>query len=430
MIPIKKLLSNGLVRSTGIYTIAKVINSSIPFFLLPIMTAYLTPADYGVISMITTVVAFVTPFVNLNLDSAIVRRYYYKDNSISRYIGTCVYIISFLCIIVTLIFLLIGSKLSKLIQVPNYVIWIIPIYCVFIFFKSIVLYNWQVKDEPYKYGVLSVVSTLIEVLIAIVLIVRLGFNWQGRAISLLSSAFILAIFSVLYLHKKGMLRMQYDTEHAQHAFKFGTGLIPHALGASMMVLSNRFFITNMVSIDETGLYGVASSMASILSFVTLSFNNAYCPWLFDHLTKKDSVINRMVVKVTYSYLLFIVLLGLVAFFFISFIFPIFVNESFSAAMKYIPWLLLGYVFQGGYFMMTNYILYSEKTYYNGIVTIISGLISLLLNYFLISKYGAIGAAMAFSVTYLIYFIITWYVANAVYKMPWNLLNRNYNNEQA
>ena len=93
-------------------------------------------------------------------------------------------------------------------------------------------------------------------------------------------------------------------------------------------------------------------------------------------------------------------------------------------MKYIPWLLLGYVFQGGYFMMTNYILYSEKTIYNGIVTIISGLISLLLNFVLIRQYGAVGAAMAFSATYLIYFMITWTVANYVYKMPWNLLRKS------
>lgn len=424
MKPFKKLLNNSLVKSTGIYTITKVINSSIPFFLLPVMTTFLTPVDYGVISMITTVVAFVTPFVTLNLDSAIVRRYYYKDNSISSYIGTCVYIIAVLCLIVTIILALLGFRLGKFIQVPEFVIYLIPIYCVFLFYKTIVLYNWQVKGEPVKYGVLSILSTLVEVTVAIVLIVYFGFNWQGRAISLLFTAFIMAFFSICYLYKKGMIKMHFNREFANHAIIFGTGLIPHALGASMMVLANRFFITNMVSIEETGLYGVATSLASILSFVTLSFNNAYCPWLFERLSKKELKVNRQVVKVTYVYLVFLILLGALAFFFISLIFPFFVNQSFNAALKYIPWLLLGYVFQGGYFMMTNYILYSEKTIYNGIVTIISGLISLLLNFVLIRQYGAVGAAMAFSATYLIYFMITWTVANYVYKMPWNLLRKS------
>lgn len=415
---IKLLAKNKLVRSTGIYTIAKVINSSIPFFLLPIMTAYLTPSDYGVISMITTVVAFTTPFVTLSLDSAVVRRYYYKGGRISEYIGTCFIIVSVLCLVVTLLMILFSTRLSSLIQVPNYVLWVIPVYCVFLFFKSIVLYNWQVKGEAIKFGVFSILSTLIEVSIAITLICKFGFNWQGRAISLLSTGIILALFSVLYLSRKGMIELKYNKEYANHATKYGLGLIPHALGASIMVLSNRFFITNMVSIDETGLYGVASSLSGILSFVTLSFNNAYVPWLFERLSKKDEKQNIQIVKVTYVYLFFIVVLGFLSYLFIILIFPFFVNSSFGQATKYIPWLIAGHVFQGGYFMMTNYILYSEKTYYNGAVTIFSGLLSLLLNFIFIKQYGAVGAAIAFMCTYIVYFIITWIVANKVCKMPW------------
>lgn len=415
---IKELLSSKLVKSTGIYTIAKVINSCIPFFMLPIMTAYLTPSDYGVISMITTVVAFVTPFVTLSMDSAVVRRYYYKGGSISEYIGTCFLIVAVLCLIVTLLMVLFGSFLSDKVQIPEYILWVIPIYCVFIFFKTIVLYNWQVKGEPIKYGLFSIISTLLEVSIAITLIVKFGFNWQGRAISLLSTGIILALFSVIYLRSKGMIKLKYNKEYANHATKYGMGLIPHALGGSLMVLSNRFFITNMVSIDETGLYGVASSLSSILSFITLSFNNAYVPWLFERLSKKDDKQNLQIVRVTYAYLFFIVVLGFLSYFFIILIFPFFVNSSFDQATKYIPWLIAGYVFQGGYFMMTNYILYSEKTYYNGIVTIFTGLLSLLLNYLFIRQYGAVGAAMAFAYTYIFYFIITWLVANKVCKMPW------------
>ena len=417
-IDVKQLANNRLVKFTGIYTIAKVVNSSIPFLLLPIMTAYLTPADYGVISLITTVVAFTTPFVTLSLDSAVVRRYYYKGGGIPEYIGTCVMIVTILCILVTLLMFLFGSFLSVTIQIPEYVIWIIPIYCVFLFFKSIVLYNWQVKGEPIKFGLFSIISTLIEISIAVTLIVKFGFNWQGRAISLLSTGFLLALFSVSYLSKKGMLELRYNKEYASHAAKYGLGLIPRALGASLMVLSNRFFITNMVSIDETGLYGVASSLASILSFVTLSFNNAYVPWLFEGLSKKDDKQNLQIVRVTYIYLFFIIILGFLSFLLIILVFPIFVNSSFDQSTKYIPWLLAGYVFQGGYFMMTNYILYSEKTYYNGMVTVFSGFISLLLNYLFIKQYGAVGAAIAFMFSYFIYFVITWFVANRVCNMPW------------
>lgn len=419
---VKRLAISNLVKTTGIYTIAKVINASIPFLLLPILTSYLSPTDYGIISMITTTVAFVTPFVTLNMDSAIVRRYYYKEGSIAKYIGTCLEIVFIICLLVSLLFAMFGDILGHLVSLPNYVVWLIPIYCVFQFLKTVVLYNWQVKDQAIKFGVFSIIATLLEVSIAIFLIVGLGYDWKGRAISLMSSSFILSVFAILYLKRKKMLSLSYTKEYSRHATKYGLGLIPHALGASMMVLANNFFITNMVSVEETGLYGVASSLSGLLSFITLSFNNAYVPWLFKNLSIGNTGIKRKVVKITYLYLAFIFIVGVLSYFFIVLIFPVFVNESFSEASKYIPWLLLGLVFQGGYFMMTNYILYSEKTFYNGIVTISTGLINLGLNYLLILRFGAIGAAIAFSVTYLIYFILTWIVANKVYPMPWAIFH--------
>lgn len=419
---IDTLRNSSLVKSTGIYTITKVINSSIPFLLLPVLTTYLTPSDYGIVYMITTVIAFVTPFVTLNLDSAVVRRYYYKNENIAQYIGTCSYIIIILCILCTIIFYIGGDFFINLTEIPRYVLLFVPFYCFLFFFRNIVLYNWQVRNEPVYYGLFSIVSTILEITLALILIVGIGFNWQGRALSLIVSSFILAIYSVYLLKKKSMLEMIFVREKAIHATKYGTGLIPHAIGSSLIVMSNNFFITKMISVEETGLYGVSASLASMVSFITLSFNNAFVPWLFGHLSFKDNGINKKIVRVTYAYFLLLIGLGFLCFFLIKIIFPFFVNEQFDGSVKYLPWLILGLVFQGGYFMMANYILYSEKTYYNGIVTIIIGILSVFLNYVLIWSYGAIGAAIAFSITYLLYFILTWLIANKVYPMPWIIFN--------
>lgn len=418
MITIERLKGSKLIKNTGIYTIAKVVNACIPFFLLPVMTSFLSPTDYGIISMITTIVAFTTPFVSLNFDSAIVRRYYYNDDSISGYIGTCSNLSIIFCFIVSLFFILFKSKLSVYVSVPEFVFYFIPLYCLFLFFKNVILYNWQVKSEPVKFGIFSIVATVLEISIAIILIVYCGFKWEGRAISLFSSGFIISLFSLAYLIKKRLFKLILNKEYSTHAIKYGAGLVPHALGASLMVLSNRFFITNMVSLEETGLYGVATSLASVLSFITLSFNNAYVPWLFENLSINKEKGKEHIVRITYLYLLFVAIAGVGSYFVIKFIFPFFVNSNFADAMKYIPWLLLGLVFQGGYFMMTNYIMYTEKTYFNGVITITSGLVSLVLNYVFINYYGAIGAAFAFSCTYFFYFVMTWVIANRVYRMPW------------
>ena len=417
----KYIRGNNLIKSFGIYTIAKVINSCIPFFLLPVMTAYLSPADYGTISMITTIAAFALPFVSLRVDDAIVRRYYYKNENIAQYIGNCLIIVGIAFFLITIFLGGFSSYVSKWSEVPQFIIWFIPLYCLFSFFKNIMLFYWQVNCQPVKYGLFSILLTLLEVSIAIVLVVYVGMNWMGRAVSLFTAGLIATLFTIAFFLKHKMIDLTINHQKMSHALKYGAGLIPAGIGASLMMLSNRFFLTEMISIDETGLYGVATSFASIMSFITLSFNNAFVPWLFEKLNKKDNRTNRNIVGISYIYMVSLFVIGALLYLAIRFIFPFFVNSSFDGAMKYIPLLLLGYTFQGCYFMVTNYIMYAEKTYYTAIITIVCGLISIALNYLLINAFGAIGAALAFAITFGVFFLSTWIVANRVYPMPWGLI---------
>jgi len=71
-------------------------------------------------------------------------------------------------------------------------------------------------------------------------------------------------------------------------------------------------------------------------------------------------------------------------------------------------------------MVTNYIIYSEKTHFQAIVTIIVGVLNVPLTYSLIVLFGSIGAAVAFTISFFLLFILTWGLSAKVYSMPWFL----------
>lgn len=415
---IKKIASGQIIKSFSIYTLANVINKCIPFFMLPIMTAYLTPSDYGIISMATTIASFMLPFVTLRVEDAIVRRYYYKNENIGVYIGNCFLIVATMWLIITGLMLLLGSVISKYSQVPECVIWILPFYCVLQFLKSVVMYYWQVGKQPTKYGIFSITATTLELSIAIVLIVCYKFNWIGRAISLISASFIMATFAVVYMKRKGCFVLKFDKEKINHAFHYGVWLVPGGIGLSLATLTNRFFLTNMISIDETGLYGVASSFASVLSFITTAFNLAWVPFLFERLSRGDEKDKLKIVRITYLYYILIALVVVVFYLVIRLFLPVFVDQKFYEAIKYVPWLLIGNAFTGCYFMVTNYIMYVEKTKYTSAIALVVGAVSIGLNYVFLYFYGAIGASIAFAVTNALMFIGTWIVSASLFKMPW------------
>lgn len=416
------LLHNKLIRSFGIYTIAKVINSCIPFFLLPILTKYLNPGEYGITSMIITVSSFVMPIVTLKIEDAVVRRYYYDERTINIYLWNSISIVLIMTAITNISMLFISNYLASFTEIPYYIYYFLPAFCLLSFFKTVFLYYLQVRQKATYFGVYSIMLTLLEFGTAILLVVYLDMGWKGQALAMLVGALIAAIYAIVYMIKNNLIKIKYDKKSIIHAINYGSWLIPAGIGGASMIMANRMFLTKMVSIEETGLYGVATSFAGLIAFVTVSFNNAFVPWLFPKLNKNDENIKKKIVKVSYAYMLGLFLLVFVIYYFVKLIIPIFINERFYSADKHLLWLLIGYAFQGCYFMVTNYIMYVEKTKYTTYITIISGLLSVLLNYTLISIIGAVGASVAFAITFMLFFIFTWILSAKLYSMPWISFN--------
>lgn len=98
----------------------------------------------------------------------------------------------------------------------------------------------------------------------------------------------------------------------------------------------------------------------------------------------------------------------------------FVGQEFYGSVKFIVWVAMGYAFNGMYYMVSCYIFYEEKTYIILWLTLTSAVLNAIFNYIFIKMYGAIGAAMATTLSFFVLFITTWIVANRLYKMPWLL----------
>jgi O-antigen/teichoic acid export membrane protein len=195
-------------------------------------------------------------------------------------------------------------------------------------------------------------------------------------------------------------------------------LIPHAIGGMFFTAIDRFFLTNYVGLAQTGNYSVAYQLGAILSLITTAFNNAYVPWLFNNLNKDDLAIKRKIVKFTYLYYLVLIIGAMLLISLFPIVIRIFVGGAFKNIGSYSTFIVLAFVFQGMYFMVTNYIAYSQKTYLQAIITISVGLLKIPITYFAIVLWGASGASISFFVTFFIFFVATWILSSRVYKMPW------------
>lgn len=425
----KNLFKTQLFKSAGIYTLTSVINSAIPFFLMPLLTRYLSPADYGIVSMFGVLVSFVGPFTGLSVQGAIARMYYEKDTiDIREYITNSIYILITSTAIVSIIFIFFPNIISRLSSVPIQVLWIVIAVSFSQFITRIVLTLWQVQVKPIQYGIYLISQTALNMFLSVFFIVAVGLTWEGRVYAQFVAFLLFAIIGFVILIKNKWLKFKINKKYIKHALGFGVPLIPHVLGGIIMTMTDRVFITNMVGIETTGIYTVGYQIGMIINLLAASFNQAYVPWLYSKLKENVIETKKKIVKLTYGYFIIILLLAIglsvIGPFFLSF----FVGKAFSQSGIFVTWIAIGYAFNGMYYMVVNYIFYANRNSLLAFVTFSTAILNVILNYFFIKGYGAIGAAQATTVIYFIKFVTVWILSAKVYPMPWSSVFRTQKNE--
>ena len=68
-----------LVHHVIVYGLVNILKSLVPFIMLPILTAYLSPESFGIFSIIEVSILLLFPFISLNISSAINVEFYHLD---------------------------------------------------------------------------------------------------------------------------------------------------------------------------------------------------------------------------------------------------------------------------------------------------------------------------------------------------------------
>ena len=421
---IKNILNSSLFKASGIYSVTSILNASIPFLLLPILTRELTPEDYGIVAMAAILINIITPFIGMSAHGAAQRKYFETDSThYARYIGNIFILLITSSVIFLLLFFVFNSSISKLTEIPGKWLYVLLLVAISQFVSMILLTIWQCKTKPLLFGAFKIAQSLINFGLTILLVVYIKTGWEGRIVGQLVAALVGAAFCLAYMVKKKLICFEYNKGDIKDILKFSAPLIPHTLGGLVFAFTDRIFITNLVGIKETGVYTVAFQIGSVLGLITSSFNSAYIPWLFAKL-KTDLYADKVkIVKFTYLYFAIILAAGLGSSFVLPWLTEKIAGESFKGAGVYVFWIVMGYVFNGMYLMVTGFVFYAKKTGMLSKVTLISAAINIPLTYILLKEFGTIGAAISTTIVFALSFIFTWILSARVYQMPWFSFNQ-------
>lgn len=408
-----------LIKSFSAYAFFNILNAAIPFLLIPVLTDYLTPNDYGILTNVDVFFRITLPFIILGINAAINTAYFRMERAdLPVYISTGVFLSFLSSVLFFVIYIFFSSKIETYIQLPKEWLLIAPFYCFFQGISQIVLGLFQVQKKAFHFGIYQVSLTLMNISLSLFFVIYLNYSWTGRLLGLILTYITFMVIGLLYLHRKKLLVSKFSKGFAKDLLFFGIPLLPHLLAGPIIQFSDRFFISSFAGNNWTGLYNVAFQIGSSISLITVAFNQAWVPFLYEKLGHSTHDQKTKLVKYSYLLMLAFLLMAIVLYILSPLIFKFFVGTQFQASQQFIFAISLGSAIGGMYFMVANYIFYQKKTYILSWVTISNAILSIGLNLILVRKYGAWGAAYTYIISNAFLFISVWFLSNKVYPMPW------------
>ena len=424
---IQKIRESILFKSTFIYVLTEIINKAVPFLLLPILTVYLSPSDYGVVATYGAFTAILGVFIHLSLVGAVnVNFFKFSKEDLKIYIVNVLLIVFVSAIFVLGFIYLFQNQLGLKLEIPSVWLFVGLVVVVAQFITTLNLGLWQVEQQPRSFSIYQITLMLTNTSMVLILVIGFGMEWRGQLIGQAIATVLFALLSFRFIYRRGYLQFTFNKGYIKDALKFGVPLIPHALSGWFRTGVDRIFLTMLMGSSATGIYFVGYQFGLIIGIIAVAFNQAYSPYLYRKLNNITLEDKLKLVKFTYAYFAGILLFAGVVSLIMPWVITHFLNERYLDSKEVIPWIAFGYAFQGMYFMVVNYIFYVKKTYGLAAITFFSGLIHVALSYFLIQQSGSIGAAQATTISFFMVFIFVWILSARIYEMPWRLKVNKYN----
>jgi len=410
-----------IVRFSGIYAGINILNQAVSFFLLPILTRYLSPANYGILATFQATYILGESFVDMGSNAAVARGYFDEENpgsSFKQVLFNSIVIKLSLSLVLLVIMFIMRDWINAKFDFPLWLIMLIPMVIFASAFTDMILRLWIAQKKVYAYSYLGIGRTVVNVTLSLIFVIALGLNWKGRVWGIAITEISCMAFFWVFLVKKDLLEYRINPEIVRGILAFGIPLFVYGIGRWVIALIDRFFLNAMVSVSATGIYSVGYSIGAMSEFIAGGIGFAVMPLLFEKLKNPTMDQKVLIVKYTYLYVVFFFVITIGWIFLVPYFLKFFVGERFAGAVQYVPWVAFAYFANAIFRMASLYITYSKKTYYLTYAIIASAAINIALNYILIKANGPIGAAQSTLASYWVNMLLACVFMQRVYPMPW------------
>ncbi len=422
----KKAGSHGyslLLKDSVIYGAGRALQKFLVALLLPLYTAFLTQADYGILGMVVTVTTLLDVFVTLGFDVAFSRFYFDDKGEAARrrvitnvfYVST-VYPLILLGTVGVLMPRLAPLLLGKEYDTGDWRYFAVALATLFFSnLNDLPFTLFRLEHRPWIFSAYTIGRVLVQVPLSIVFVAV--FDWGPMGV-LLANLFTAAGMQCgllpTYIRK---VDWRWHWQLMRPMLAFAVPALFTGVSFYWLKLSDRYFLLHYQGKAVVGLYTVAYSLSQPLYLTLMAFRMAWPQWHYAKLHEPERH-KRMVARSSTYFLalnaLLLVLIGA----FMPLIVHTFLNERFWSIGPTTVVLSLSVVVYAVYFVFWVGSNVAKKNRMIPVFFLIASGVNIGLNFLLVPRYGMYAAAWTHVAGFAILAVTVYFYSEKWYPIPY------------
>jgi len=413
-----------LGSDTAIYGISTILGRALNFLLLPFYTNVLLPGDYGIVSYLFSIIAFVNVLYSYGMESS-----YFKYSSTleigtkKQNFGTPFTALLVSSVTFSAIIALAAGPIAGALNIASNVGSLVTIAAGVLACDAIAIVPFaalRMEHKPRVFATIKFVTIAITVVMNILLLVVAKMGVTGIFLSNLIASASAVVMLIPTIRRN--FSFDVNAPLLKALLRFGLPFIPAGLATMAVQVIDRPILRALTDDATVGIYQANYRLGIFMMLVVQMYDFAWRPFYFSNAGAPNA--KELFARVLTYFALFMSGIFLAVSFFIDELVKIYVaghyiiHPNYWGGLGIVPIVLGGYMFLGISNNMSAGIYIQKKTSYMPPIAFVGAFVNIAANVLLIPSMGMVGAAWATFLAYLAMACMMYIIVRRIYPVPY------------
>ena len=364
----------------------------ISFITMPLFTRLLGDSGYGVTQIYNTWVSVLAIIFTLQTQGTLVNaRVEYPEEEQDKYQSAVMGLSMLLFLACSALVLLFIGPVSAALKLDKLLIVLMLIQAFGTYCVNFLNMKFVYEFKAGRNMILSLLVTLVTLGLSLALILQMPMEtrYYGRILAISSTYGIIGIPACIYILAKG--KTLFHKEYWQFCIALAIPVVFYNLSDLILGQSDKVMVQQMLDDARVGRYSAALTFGGVMFTIFSALNNSWCPFFFEDMKQGE---REKVRQKAGNFLELFTVLSVGFILLAPEVYRVAVSGDFWDSTTLIPIFVSSYFLNFLCTFPINYEYYRKQTKAVAVVTIVSSLVNVGLNWLLIRCMGMAGAAVA------------------------------------